>query len=440
MTGTVIPMDARHPLRIGYVPFELFHTYWAICMHGVKTRAAELGIELVLPSVSADDDISAAVADLAAKRVDAVILPGNLVVRLDSHRAFDSVSIPVIVAEFVAGPPCACVVHTNERQGAIAVVDHLVQLMNGSGKLAHLVGGPTIRYDELHHMLKRQPQIELAYEAQGTWSREDGARMMREALSAHPDIRGVFGQNDQLALGAIDVIVEQGRDGQIVVVGFDGTPEGLAAVHQGKLAATVYRSTYLVGRMTVDAAARAARGEPLPPELQTDVALITGTNIVDAALDAMLLLPIILQDLLESNKAQMRLQNEIITAQRSIIQDLSSPIIPISDDILVLPLIGSIDSVRAQQIMETMLEAISQHQAAVLIVDITGVAVVDTGVAHYLLQAARAAQLLGTRVILVGISPEVAQTVVQLGVDLSSLPTYSSLRAGLEHARVNTFT
>jgi anti-anti-sigma factor len=353
---------------------------------------------------------------------------------------FDSISIPVIVAEFVAGPPCACVVHTNELQGASAVVDHLAQLMNGSGKLAHLVGGPTIRYDELHRMLERQPQIELAYEAQGSWSREEGARMMREALAAHPDIRGVFGQNDQLALGALDVIAEQGRDGQVMVVGFDGTPEGLAAVHQGKLAATVYRSTYTVGRMAVDAAARAARGEQLPPEIQTDVTLITAANIIEAALDAMSLLPMILQDLLESNKAQARLQNEIIAAQRSIIQDLNSPIIPISDDVLVLPLIGSIDSVRAQQIMETMLEAISQHQAAVLIVDITGVAVVDTGVAHYLLQAARAAQLLGTRVILVGISPEVAQTIVQLGVDLSSLPTYSSLRAGLEHARVRIST
>ena len=264
--------------------------------------------------------------------------------------------------------------------------------------------------------------------------------MMREALAAHPDIRGVFGHNDQLALGALDAIAEHGRDGQVVVVGFDGTPEGLVAVHRGQLSATVYRSTYVVGRTTVDMALRAARGEQLPPEIQTDVTLITAANIVEAVLDAMALLPTILQDLLESNKAHVRLQQEIIAAQRSMIQELSTPIIPISDKILVLPLVGAIDSARAQQIMETMLEAISQHQAAVLIIDITGVAMVDTGVAHYLLQAARAAQLLGTRVILVGISPEVAQTVVQLGVDLSSLPTYRSLQVGLEHTRARIDT
>ena len=404
-------------------------------MHGVKTRAAELAVTVVQPSISADDDIPAALADLVAQRVDAVILPGNLVVQPYSLAAFSAAGIPMVVAEFGPDAQYACAVHTNERQGADAVVDELARRMDGRGKLAHLYGGPAIRYDALHRMLERQPQIELAFEGFCTWSRDDGARVMREALAAHPDIRGVFAHNDGLALGALDAIEELGYAGRIVVAGFDGTPEGLAAVHQGKLAATVYRSTYLVGRIAVEMAARAARGEAVPPEMQTDVTLITEANIVEAALDSMALLPLILQDLLESNKAQVRLQDQVIATQRSMIRDLSSPIIQVADDILVLPLIGSIDSARAQQIMETMLEAISLHQAAVLIIDITGVAMVDTGVAHYLLQAARAAQLLGTRVILVGISPEVAQTVVQLGVDLSSLPIYSTLQFGLEHAR-----
>jgi anti-anti-sigma factor len=432
-------MSARQDLRVGYVPFELFHTYWAICLHGVKTRAKELGITLVLPSASADDDIAAAVTDIVTQRVDAVILPGNLAVQPYSFGAFEDAAMPVIVAELGTGPAYACAVHTNELQGADAVVDYLAGQIDGYGKVAQFGGGRTIRYDALYRMLERQPRIELAFEAQGRWARDEGARMMREALAAHADLRGVFAHNDQLALGALDAIDEQGYGGQIVVVGFDGTPEGLAAVHEGRLAATVYRSTYVVGRTTVDMAARAARGEELPREIQTDVTLITSANIVEAALESMSLLPMILQDLLESNTAQVRLQQEIIAAQRSMIQELSTPIIPISDKILVLPLIGAIDSARAQQIMETMLDAISNYRAVVLIIDITGVAMVDTGVAHYLLQAARAAQLLGARVILVGISPEVAQTIVQLGVDLSSLPTYSSLQFGLKHAEIQIY-
>jgi len=432
-------MSTRQDLRVGYVAYELFHTYWAICLHGVKTRAEELGIALALPSASADEDIGAAVADIIGQRIDAVILPGNLAVQPYSFSAFEDAGIPIVVAELGPEPAYACAVHTNELQGADAVVDYLASQIDGHGKVAQFGGGRTRRYDALYRLLERQPRIELAFEALGRWARDDGARMMREALAAHPDLRGIFAHNDQLALGAIDAIEEQGLGGQIVVVGFDGTPEGLAAVHQGRLAATVHRSTYVVGRTCVDMAARAARGEQLPREVQTDVALIMPTNIVEAALEAMSLLPRILHDLIESNTAQARLQQEIIAAQRSMIRELSTPIIPISDEILVLPLIGAIDSARAQQIMETMLETISSHQAAVLIIDITGVAMVDTGVAHYLLQAARAAQLLGARVMLVGISPEVAQTVVQLGVDLSSLPTYSSLQFGLEHARKQVY-
>jgi ribose transport system substrate-binding protein len=432
-------MTARHNFRIGYIPYELVHTYWAICMQGAKTRATEIDAELILPSTSADEDIRAAVDELVAQRVDAVILPGNLVVfEPYSFNAFNAAAIPAIVAELPAAPQFACAVHTNEQQGAEAVVSYLAQQIGGRGKLAHLAGGAAIRDAAFHRMLEREPQIVLAFEEQGTWTRADGARMIRDALAAHPDLRGVFAQNDQMALGAIDGIDELGYTGQITVVGFDGTPDGLAAVYRGRLAATVYRSTYNVGRATVDMAVRAVLGEQLPRDVQTDVTLITPTNLVEAALDSMALLPQILHDLLESNAAQVRLQHEIIASQRSMIQELSTPIIPISDQILVLPLIGTIDSARARQIMESMLGAIGNIQAAVLIIDITGVAVVDTGVAHYLLQAARAAQLLGAQVMLVGISPEVAQTVVQLGVDLSSLSTYSSLQVGLEYARRRT--
>jgi ABC-type sugar transport system substrate-binding protein len=343
----------------------------------------------------------------------------------------------VIVAEYVPEPVFACAVHVDEFQGATLVVDYLARRLDGSGKIAHLVGTPTGRYEALHRMLEREPRLALAYEAQGHWSREEGARMMRDALAMHGDLRGVFAHNDALALGALDVIEEQGCAGRIEVVGFDGTPEGLAAVHRGKLAATVYRSTYTVGRMCVDMALQVGRREPVPAEVRIDASLITPANIVDATLESMSLLPTILKDLLESNTAQVRLQREIIDAQRSMIKELSTPIIPISDQIVVLPLIGTIDSARALQIMESMLGAISARRSAALIIDITGVPVVDTGVANHLLQAARAAQLLGSMVILVGISPEVAQTLVQLGIDLSSIPTYSSLQFGLEYARAS---
>ncbi|HMO58258.1 MAG TPA: PAS domain-containing protein [Roseiflexaceae bacterium] len=116
------------------------------------------------------------------------------------------------------------------------------------------------------------------------------------------------------------------------------------------------------------------------------------------------------------------------------IHELSTPVIPIADRILVLPLIGAIDSSRSQQILESLLWHTQQSQADTIIIDITAVRVIDTAVANHLLQAARAVGLLGARCMLVGIAPEIAQTIVQLGIDLASIETAPSLQVGFARA------
>ena len=127
-------------------------------------------------------------------------------------------------------------------------------------------------------------------------------------------------------------------------------------------------------------------------------------------------------------------KDEIIASQITALEEISSPIVPIYTGILVLPMIGSIDSRRAGQVMEGLLEGINTYSADVVILDITGVPVIDTGVANYLLQAARAARLLGSTVVLVGIGAEIAQTIVQLGIDLTGIVTRANLQSGIEYA------
>ena len=129
-----------------------------------------------------------------------------------------------------------------------------------------------------------------------------------------------------------------------------------------------------------------------------------------------------------------RLNQEMLVAHERLISELSAPLIPITDNILVLPLIGAVDSVRAQQIMESLLNGIAHHDADVVIVDVTGVPLMDTGVANHLLQMTNAASLVGARTVLVGIVPQVAQTIVELGLDLSSITTRSNLQGGIEYA------
>jgi rsbT co-antagonist protein RsbR len=130
----------------------------------------------------------------------------------------------------------------------------------------------------------------------------------------------------------------------------------------------------------------------------------------------------------------MAAQAEELEAQRSTISEIGTPILPLYEGIIVLPLVGALDSRRATQVMERLLEAISEQQADIAIIDITGVPVVDTGVANYLMQAARAAQLIGAEVLLVGIGAEVAQVLVQLGVDLGNVTVCANLQAGITQA------
>lgn len=132
--------------------------------------------------------------------------------------------------------------------------------------------------------------------------------------------------------------------------------------------------------------------------------------------------------------AQQVYQEQVIAAQQAALRELSTPIIPLTDGVIVMPLIGSIDSARAQQVIETLLEGVGRYHARFAILDITGVQIVDSQIANALIHAAQAVRLLGAHVILTGIRPEVAQILVGLGIDLSTLITRASLQSGVEFA------
>ena len=129
--------------------------------------------------------------------------------------------------------------------------------------------------------------------------------------------------------------------------------------------------------------------------------------------------------------AEQREQEELL---RSTIRELSTPIMPVYEGILVLPLVGSVDSRRATEITERLLEAIATYQAEIVILDITGVPVIDTSTANHLLMTTRAAALLGSQVVLVGMGAEIAQTIVHIGIELRGLVTLANLQAGIAYA------
>jgi anti-anti-sigma regulatory factor len=124
-------------------------------------------------------------------------------------------------------------------------------------------------------------------------------------------------------------------------------------------------------------------------------------------------------------------QEEIIRTQAAALEELSTPLIPINEKVMVMPIVGAVDSRRSQLIVETLLHGIALSSAQVAILDITGVSVVDTQVANGLISAAQAVRLLGAQVMLTGIRPEVAQVLVSLSIDLSGIITCSSLQSGI---------
>ena len=127
-------------------------------------------------------------------------------------------------------------------------------------------------------------------------------------------------------------------------------------------------------------------------------------------------------------------RERIIREQQEAIRELSTPVLQVRERLLILPIIGVIDPQRARQLTEQLLRGIRTNRAKVVVIDITGVAAMDVTVANHLVQTVEASRLLGATVIVTGLSPEIAQTLVTIGVELGKMNTVGDLQGGIEQA------
>ena len=127
-------------------------------------------------------------------------------------------------------------------------------------------------------------------------------------------------------------------------------------------------------------------------------------------------------------------RERIIRQQQEAIRELSTPVLQVRERLLILPIIGVIDPQRARQVTEQLLRGIRANRAKVVVIDITGVPAVDSTVANHLVQTVDASRLMGATVIVTGLSSEIAQTLVTIGVDLSKMKTVGDLQGGIEEA------
>lgn len=431
MTSGVMP-------TIGCVFNDLRFSFWAILRHGARSRAAEAGI--MLRDAAAGDTLEQGelIADMLRQRVQALVIgPAHDTEIFQAHLELARAArVPVIEVDGgIRAGPVSATVRADERHGLTNLADALVTHCGSAFRIGLIAGPQNRRAAVMAEVLAHYADVRVVATVTGEWTRESGRRCATALLAANGPIDALFAANDPMALGAIDAVAAAGLAGRVAVTGYDGLPEALRAIANGEMLATVDQEPLQIGSQAVDLALRAVRGETVERHVYTPGKLINRATVMATALNALDLLPGIMRDLLESNAARQQLQDEIIAVQRSTIRELSTPIIPIDDHTLIVPLIGAIDSARAAQMTQTILDAVGNHRADTVIIDITGIAVVDTSVANHLIQTARAAGLLGARVTLAGMTPEVAQTIVQLGVDLAHLSTRGTLRSALEATR-----
>lgn len=142
-----------------------------------------------------------------------------------------------------------------------------------------------------------------------------------------------------------------------------------------------------------------------------------------------------LTPMIESERERVAMQEQIIAAQRTALRELSTPLLPLASGVVAMPLIGTLDAARAREVMETLLEGITRQRAHTAILDVTGVRTLDRDAADALVQVASAGRLLGARVILTGISPDIAQTLVTLeGGMLRGITMRATLQTGIAEA------
>jgi PAS domain S-box-containing protein len=308
-------MSAARSLTIGFTRhIQTGNAFWAIVEHSARKRAHELGATIVARYCTTSSEQIATIRAFVQQRVDAIIVgtlyPTDSSLFAAAIEQATAAGIPAVAVDAPPVTPMACLVRSNDAEAMATVAEYLAKRLGGQGQVVHLQGGMLgpLAYERslsVHEVFGRFPGLEIVVETdRGQWERELARDVMREALAAHPDIRGVIAANDLMALGALDILADAGRLGKVVVTGVDGDPRALRALETGTLAATVGRSPSEMGRTVVEMAVATLKGSPVPSEINLrDMTLVTGATVAQAALDMLDLLPETIAGLIDSRAA-----------------------------------------------------------------------------------------------------------------------------------------
>jgi ribose transport system substrate-binding protein len=287
----------QNGIRIGFVVTTLSNPYFVTMVNTAKAEAAKTpGVQLIVQAPDQAVQVGQQIDDvdnLIAQHVNVLcIVPADSKGILPAIAKANQAGIPVLILDNKIDPQLAAKegVHTVTYIGSDNFVggkmagEYMISKLPKGGDVAILEGVSGVdaanqRKAGFLAALASAPQLHVVASQPADWDREKGLNVFQNMLQAHPNIKGVFGSNDEMALGALQAIHTAGKDHKIVIVGYDAIQDSLNAIRKGDMDATIAQLPAEVGQFGVKYALQVVNHQAVPPNIPTEVKLVTAANV-----------------------------------------------------------------------------------------------------------------------------------------------------------------
>jgi ribose transport system substrate-binding protein len=265
----------------------LQNPFFVTLRDGAQETADEAGVELLVSDAQDDAQTQADdIQNFITQGVDVIVInPVDSAAIVTSVEAANQADIPVVTVDRAAeGGEISAHIASDNVQGGQMAGEYLVEEIGGSGQVAQLEGiaGTSAARDRgegFQQAVDAASGIDIVATQTANFDRDEGFTVAQNIFQGNPDLAGVFAQNDEMALGAVEAAREAGILQNLVIVGFDAVPDALEAIEAGDMAATIAQQPDLMGRESVEAAAALIDGEDVEAEQLIEVKLVTQDNV-----------------------------------------------------------------------------------------------------------------------------------------------------------------
>jgi ribose transport system substrate-binding protein len=265
----------------------LQNPFFVTLRDGAQETADEAGVELLVSDAQDDAQTQADdIQNFITQGVDVIVInPVDSAAIVTSVEAANQADIPVVTVDRAAeGGEISAHIASDNVQGGQMAGEYLVEEIGGSGQVAQLEGiaGTSAARDRgegFQQAVDAASGIDVVATQTANFDRDEGFTVAQNIFQGNPDLAGVFAQNDEMALGAVEAAREAGILQDLVIVGFDAVPDALEAIEAGDMAATIAQQPDLMGRESVEAAAALIDGEDVEAEQLIEVKLVTQDNV-----------------------------------------------------------------------------------------------------------------------------------------------------------------